>query len=153
MRDRDKHRRVPRPPFEDRSAAKSPRSPYGEVQAKMPRTAASNAAAMQPLWSLRILDLGGPWCSGAMGGNTLVDVLRRLKAFETMTWREIEGKGSHFVDVSGCCKKARDRLVELRHDDADSLFSLRFGGKPRLYGVRDENVLAILWWDPDHEIY
>lgn len=150
---RDRHRRVPNPPLEDRGAAKTPRSPFGEVEAKRPRGAAPSVATLRPLWALRILDPDGPWGRGTITGTDFCDLLQRLKGFESMTWGEIVGGGSHFVDVQGCSRRARDRLIELRHDDTDSLFSLRITGRRRLFGIRDANVLSILWWDPEHEVY
>lgn len=144
----------PKSPYPDRGADKTPRSRFdGPLDAKTPRGEPPNVRGMTPLWSFRILDIRGPWCWGELGGDSLRSVLQRLKEFETMTWGEIEGRDHHFVDVPGCCKKTRDRLVELRHDDADSLFSLRFTGKQRVFGIRDGQVLGILWWDPEHEVY
>ncbi|MDQ2731557.1 MAG: hypothetical protein M3Y56_07855, partial [Armatimonadota bacterium] len=59
---------------------------------------------------------------------------------------------SHPVELGKLCKAAQDRLVEIRQDDAATLFSLRIGGQGRIWGVRDGPTLRILWWDPQHEV-
>lgn len=86
-------------------------------------------------------------------------ILPFLASFETMTWQEIlsaskgHGSGSknHEIEVSKLIRDAQKRLEELRIYD-DTLTSLRFGGKPRLWGNREANVFNILWYDAEHEI-
>jgi hypothetical protein len=77
-----------------------------------------------------------------------------------MTWQEIlsatggrsHGNNSHNISVSELIKEARDRLAEINLDDVDELFSLRLEGKIRIWGMLDNDVLKILWYDPKHEI-
>jgi hypothetical protein len=75
-----------------------------------------------------------------------------MKELETMTWHSISETGSHFIDVSGLSKPARDRLMEIHQDDVDQLYSLRVTGRLRIFGIRDGGVLRVLWWDPDHQV-
>ena len=78
-----------------------------------------------------------------------------------MTWEDIlqakhgkQGKSSnHNVDVASLLKEARDRLEELKLTDIDYLFSLRIKGTTRIYGIRNFDVLDIIWVDNNHEIY
>jgi hypothetical protein len=151
-KDRGKH---PISRYEDRGAAKTPRSSFGNENPKTPRGHVPDYSGTLPLWAFRIVDLGGPWCWTNMDGSVLGEVLERLKQFESMTWLEIErGTGSHFVeDHSKLCKQARDRLVEIEQDDTETLFSLRLAGRRRIWGIRDRGVLRFLWWDPEHEVY
>jgi hypothetical protein len=106
-----------------------------------------------PAWAFRWVDVGGPWCWTRLSGDEHALVVERLKRFESMTWGEIEGGEHHLVGVDRCSRKARERLAELRHDDAERLFSLRVTGRKRVYGLRDEHVLCFLWWDPEHEVF
>lgn len=78
----------------------------------------------------------------------------RVKAFETMTWKEIRaaGKDHHSISVSRLVKAAQDRLLELELDDTDELFSLRISAKKRLFGIVDRMIFRVLWWDAEHEI-
>ena len=51
-------------------------------------------------------------------------------------------------------KSARDRLQKLKLDDIDELMSFRISGKERVWSIRQlNNVMKVLWWDPNHEIY
>lgn len=88
-----------------------------------------------------------------MDNQTLLEVMGHLRDFESMKWAEIEqGTGSHFVKKGSLIKKANDRLGQIKQDDVDELFSLRVSGKKRIWGIRDESVLRIIWWDPSHEV-
>jgi hypothetical protein len=142
--------------YDDRGDDRSPRSSFAKGNEKRPRGTAPDYGGELPLWAFRIVDLDGPWCWSKMDGGVLRDVLDRLKQLETMSWHEIESKtGSHFIETgdTGFCKQARDRLAEIRQDDADALFSLRVTGRRRIWGIRDGGILRILWWDPEHEVY
>lgn len=87
----------------------------------------------------------------------------KLKDLESNTWDEIrqqthKSKGkmksnNHLVQVGSLCEKARTRLVDLKLDDNDELYSLRLEGTVRIYGIRKENYLDIIWVDLNHEVY
>ena len=91
------------------------------------------------------------------------EIFQKLINFERMTWQEIQsasggkrdgnGTNSHFVNVAELSKEARDRLTELKLYDIDQLFSLRLAAKIRLYGILENGVFYILWYDQEHEIY
>jgi hypothetical protein len=99
------------------------------------------------------VDLGGPWCWRTIDGDGLVEVLGKLKSFESMTWEEIDGPtGSHGVEVGKLSRDAQERLVRIHQDDVDQLFSLRISGRRRVWGIMDEHVFRVLWWDPEHQV-
>ena len=84
-------------------------------------------------------------------------IQERLGQFERMTWNEIliQGKKqNHSIPISRLCKLAQDRLAVLLggNIDIDELVSLRFTGKERVWGIRDQAILSLLWWDPDHAL-
>ncbi len=131
---------------------KRPNLPQDKASKEV-RFPAQSQTNTRPLWAFRSLDLQGPWCWAQMATTTLLEVMERLKNFENMTWVEIEQRsGSHFVDRDSLIKAANDRLAEIRQDDVDSLFSLRINGKARIWGIRDEHILRVLWWDPEHQV-
>ena len=73
-----------------------------------------------------------------------------------MTWREIfvdARKQNHFMGVWTICPDARKRLEDLGYGDLKKIVSLRLSGKERIWGVMEEGVLAVLWWDPGHTVY
>ncbi len=82
------------------------------------------------------------------------DLFQKLRWYETMTWGEIlkDKKHNHSVPLDHLAKAAQDRLKAMRLDDIDEVFRLRLTGKQRVWGIRDRNVLNLLWWDPEHEI-
>lgn len=85
-------------------------------------------------------------------------ILPALKAIEGMTWASLKGAAGgraqgtnhHSLSVDECTKTARDRLVVLRLDDYDQIFSLRLANTVRIYGIRDGRALRIIWHDPYH---
>lgn len=87
------------------------------------------------------------------------ELMSKLIAFESMTWHQIEaasggrsnGTNNHFILVSDLVKEAQKRLEEL-HLYYDELFSLRLSGKERLFGILEDGVYHILWYDANHEI-
>lgn len=88
-------------------------------------------------------------------------IFDKLADYEKMTWQEIQsasggkthGTNSHFENVADLDKAAQKRLLELKLDDTDQLFSLRLTGKERLYGILENGVFAVLWYDRKHEVY
>lgn len=107
-----------------------------------------------PVWRIGSLDFGGPWGWERMGDLSLFKAIReKLKNFETMTWSEIEGRDHHFISIKNISKEAKQRLQDINQDDLDQLFSLRLSAKERLWGIRKEEILNILWWDPEHSVY
>jgi hypothetical protein len=108
---------------------------------------------MSPLWSFASLDVGSTWCWSNMTPDLLIQVLARFKNLETMTWGDIKRTtGSHNVETYRLVKEARDRLEEIGLEYIEELFSLRVTGERRVWGILDNHVLRILWWDPEHEI-
>lgn len=148
---KDKGEKRPSSHVPDRG--KQPRSEVSIDQTRTPRSIPVNPRARNPVWAFRIVDTQGPWGWSRMDGQRLGEVLERFKAFESMTWQEIDGPtGGHGVEVSQLCKEAQNRLAEIRQDDADVLFSLRLTGKRRVWGILEEHVYKVLWWDPEHEV-
>lgn len=83
-------------------------------------------------------------------------VMDKLHSFEGQTWGEIINSNGvdthHYVYTSNLIKKAQERLHDLKVFD-DQLFSLRLNGKTRLYGILENGIYSIIWFDPEHEIY
>ena len=109
---------------------------------------------LQPAWQISWIDLAGEW------GWTNIDkqyffntIVPRIKNLETMCWKDILSRDNHEIPVAKIDRKAQKRLEELELDDYDLLVSLRFGSRERMWGIRVQNTLKILWWDPRHEVY
>ncbi len=88
-------------------------------------------------------------------------LLQCLKDRESMPWSEIMsqtggrgkkgGTNSHYIYIHELTKEAQKRAKEL-DIDSDQLFSLRVEAKKRVWGVLEDGVLEIIWFDRDHEV-
>lgn len=72
-----------------------------------------------------------------------------------MTWDEIfrRGQAGKSIPVATLPRDARNELARTSHDDIDDIVELRPAGKPRAWGVRHDNVLMLLFWDPNHTLF
>ena len=73
-------------------------------------------------------------------------------AFEGMTAAQIRDTGSHSISTGQLCKDAKRRLRDLKLDDLNELWSFRVAGKKRFWCIQQQNLLALLWWDPQHKV-
>ena len=114
----------------------------------------------RPVWRFSAFDWDGKWgLSACASKQWRKHIEGHLASFETMTWAEIEraaggkgdGKGnnSHPLSREKFSKAARERLVNL-NVLSDSFFSLRLENTVRIYGIREDNCLLVLWFDPYH---
>jgi len=84
----------------------------------------------------------------------------KIRHFETNLWHTIEREGygkkgktkHHYISVSKIIPEAQKRLEQLRLDDVDELYSIRFAGEVRIFGIRKFNYFQVLWFDLNHEI-
>ena len=86
----------------------------------------------------------------------------KLHEFESMTWGEIETattggkerhKAHHEMETYVLSPAAQKRLAEIKLDTFDALFRFRFDGRKRLWGIRDQHIFRLVWYDPDHTVY
>ncbi len=118
---------------------------------------------MKPSWQFHKCDKDHPdWGWDLLRADEFVDILtKQLCHFETMTWDEIlkasggrnQGNNHHNIEIDKCCKDAQNRLMQLKLDDIDQLFSLRLTGKFRLWGIKEGQVLRFIWIDKEHTVY
>ena len=97
------------------------------------------------------MDEGGEWGWSHFEGKSLKNFLKKLLNFQNYNITELKGQGSHLVSIRDLILQARRRLEEIPVD-TEKLFSLRFSGKERAWCILDRNILALLWWDPKHEV-
>lgn len=135
----------------EKRAKAQPKKTEGRSE-RQPRMAPESTQQESPTWTLQHLDFDGPWCCKKADPGTLLRIVERLQALESMTWSEIEGRSSHVVKVTQLAKKARARLANMRQDEVEELFSVRLTGRERIWGIRAGSVLHLLWWDPMHQV-
>ena len=56
------------------------------------------------------------------------------------------------VDIDGLTPAAKARLNQIKIDDIEEVFSMRFNNLFRVIGIRDGAVLYILWIDSYHKV-
>lgn len=116
---------------------------------------------MYPVWSFRSLDISYHKWGLSQTPHLFEDVIYKLKEFEGMTWASImsasggrnRGTNNHFDNVSDLIAEAQNRWIDLHLEDYDRVFSLRLTGAYRLFGILEDGVFRIVWFDPNHEIY
>lgn len=114
-----------------------------------------------PVWSFKWMDNGYSKWGFAHSDDLLSDVICKLKDNEGMTWGQIisasggrsHGTNSHYENVSDLIPEAQKRWKDLRHEEYDRVFSLRLTNLHRLYGILEDGVFYIVWFDQQHEIY
>lgn len=111
-----------------------------------------------PIWAFQRCDTSHPTWS-IKKCNLYPDIIEKLISFEGQTWAEIQqasggkksGTNHHYENVGDLSRDAQKRISEL-HLEIDQVFSLRLSGKVRLYGILEDGVFSILWYDSEHEI-
>ncbi len=101
------------------------------------------------------MQMASPFGWQEIGHEKLNEIRQKLSQFEAKSWSEILIKDKHWnhtISVDDLCKDAQDRLVQIDQDDVEELISLRLSGSERIWGIRDRDILKILWWDPDHQV-
>ncbi len=108
-----------------------------------------------PSWRIFRMEWCDPYGWHRLGETEVERIRGLLVNLESRTWNEIlvaSNKQNHAVDIADLSKEARDRLVELKLDDADKLVSLRLTARERVWGLFREGVMDLLWYDPMHQV-
>jgi hypothetical protein len=130
---------------------KQPHQRFNPEGKKEPRQSAPKDDGIR--WSFSRLDRGHhKWCFSVATSVDIADALRKLGEFEQFNLHGLAAQGSHAISVEDLGHEARKRLKDLKLDDVDELYSFRVNGKPRVFAIRSEMLMRILWWDADHEV-
>ncbi|MFK0572772.1 hypothetical protein [Endozoicomonas sp.] len=105
----------------------------------------------RPSWRFSTVDREGPfaWPSGQ---DIELDIVQKLHSFDSMEWSEIRGKHHHAISVNSLSRAAQERLLAIRQDDIDEVFSFHLKGKSRIFCIRDRHIAKLLWYDPEHRV-
>lgn len=133
------------------SHSKNPRAENPPSCSKIPRVAYIPNDNGCPQFQFE-LDMDGPFSWNYFKTQELPDFLAKLFELQRCSWQELKDKGSHLVAIEKLESLAQKRLRELKKDDLDNLYSLRLTGKKRVWGIKNNNILRILWWDPEHQV-
>lgn len=116
-----------------------------------------------PSWAFSRLDMSGcQWSWEHLDRETLMQVIDRLKAHESTPWKQVlQEKDGNGRRINGSIEvthpkidpDAKARLTTLGLGDFDAIYKFRVDGPGRVWGVRKDSVLHIVWWDPEHKVY
>lgn len=120
---------------------------------KTPVVAPNSSLGEKLRFRFNLVDLDGPWCLSAIAPEAHRDLIKKLGHFESMTIGEtFNGHPGKDYAFEMCPNKdAVKRLFDLH--ETTEISRLRVDGAGRLYGIRQRNEFAILWWDPEHQIW
>jgi hypothetical protein len=122
---------------------------------KTPRyLGAPNLSNLHIGWRFSHADINGPYTCGGFTFSDFQLLWDRLRSFEKMNFAQLQDAGSlHDHPTIQISKDAKDRLQGMRLDDIDTLYSFHIQGDLRLWCMKYENLLCILWWDRNHRVY
>ena len=125
------------------------------LEKKTPQPVQISSNTQKPSWRFTLLELVDPFGWHELNASKLIEIHEKLCGFEQRTWDEIlvkSKKHNHSVLKDKLGKEARDRLDKIQQDDIDELIALRLSSKERVWGIRDNAVLRLLWWHPKHQV-
>jgi hypothetical protein len=102
----------------------------------------------RPAWRFAHCDHDGPF---PWSWDAFIRHFEKLMDMEAKPWPQftLDGSiGAKRIPLENLPDTTTARLRRLKLDDADALWELRMGNKPRFWGVRIRNCFHFLWWDP-----
>jgi hypothetical protein len=111
---------------------------------------------MKASWRINKIQMVDPYGWHGLNIEDINHIKERLSNFETMTWNEIfvqSKKHNHSIPVEDFrCEHAR-RWMKSNMPDQLELWTLRFNGPERVWGIFAEGAYQVIFWDPEHRIY
>ncbi|HSW86595.1 MAG TPA: hypothetical protein VLG49_03745 [Rhabdochlamydiaceae bacterium] len=135
-----------------RKNLKKPKQLAHPSENKIPKAAPFKTDHCLPEFKAGQMDMDGPWGWNKFDPEQIQEVFQKIFDSQKLTWQILRENGSHFVQVSSLSAEAQKRLTELQKDEWEELFSLRLTGRIRIWGIKDGNILWLLWWDPNHGV-
>lgn len=135
--------------FDSYKTPKAVATPYDN---KSPRAVAVPNDRCQPEFKAEQMDMEGPWGWRNFEGLQIQEFLQRVFECQKLTWQTLRDNGAHSVDVATLVSDAQKRLKHIKKEDLEHLYSLRLSGRKRIWGIKEGNILWLLWWDPNHEV-
>jgi hypothetical protein len=110
---------------------------------------------LRPAWRFGKMEMCDPFGWHVIDKDKLAEIRTKLAGLENSTWNDIlvaSKKQNHFIAVADLEPEAQRRLRDLRMDDIDQVLSLRLSGEERVFGIRYDVAISLLWWDPKHQV-
>lgn len=136
----------------EKTRPKIPKALLVPTETKTPKAGALPSDQCYPDFRAEQMDREGQWGWNYFDPFQLPEILEKIFEAQKLTWQGLRDNGSHLVDRTSLCSEAQKRLIQLQKEDLDQLFSLRLTGRKRIWGIKERNILWLLWWDPNHEV-
>ena len=141
-----------------RERRKQPKKPILPSGIKTPKILAylgnPNLEGRHLSWRFSGADIDGPFSCGQFVHDDFKLLWDKLRAFEKMNVAQLrQAKSLHGVPTVNISQKAKVRLEEIKLDDIDIIYGFHIMGLCRLWCMKHENILSVLWWDRNHEVY
>ena len=102
------------------------------------------------------MEVVDPYGWNKISSEKAEEIRSKLCDFESMTLAEIfvqakhlnHGVPAHKLDKSAC-----ERLEQLGLSDEERVWCLRLSGQERVWGILHQNIVNLLWYDPEHQVY
>jgi hypothetical protein len=101
------------------------------------------------------MEMRDPFGWHGIGREKLEEIRGKLAFLESSTWNDIllvAKTQNHSIPIEKLEGEAQRRLRDLGLEDIDEVISLRLSGKERVFGIRYDVALSLLWWDEDHRV-
>ena len=150
-----------------KSEARKARRAAKQAQRKQPATTVDVTGAKRPrlgpeveprqdariTFGLSRMDNDGSWSWANMTPAHVKMIAEACAGWQTLRNGEFMNMaGNKPIPVENLCPAAQKRLTEIELDDYDRLWELRLGGTERIWGVLEDAVFYVVWWDPEHEV-
>jgi hypothetical protein len=135
-----------------KKANKAPKSLFNPTESKTPKIGVAPTEHSLPDFKSEQMDMDGPWGWKHFDSMQLQELFQKVFECQKLTWQDLRNNGSHLVNREDLCSEAQKRLTEIQKEDLDQLFSLRLTGRKRVWGIKEGNILWLLWWDQNHEV-
>ena len=134
---------------------RKPKRKYNPDPQKQPTVAQEPKPGPELIvWSFQLFDDCPDWQSENHKDNHFCLIAKRLKDKQGIPWPETRADHSndHRVPMANLSPEAQKRLMDLQLDDYEVLYSFRLTGKWRIWGIAQDSIFQVLWWDPRHQV-
>lgn len=104
-------------------------------------------------WQISKLQLDGEWGWKNVDSNIFIkEILPAFQAWEKMKIGDLLGKQNHILIPSSISERGKVLLRKIVHREflCENVISLHIDGTKRIIGLRNDNIVSVLFWDPEH---
>lgn len=107
-------------------------------------------------WRVSKIQLVNPYGWHELNSAQVEEVRGKLATFERNTWKELfvrDARLNHRIASNELKCPLAKAWMKKNMPDQPYLWTLRFSGAERVWGILSEGAFLIVFWDPDHLIW